>query len=526
MQGLIDFVQKLGPQRLVAMGAVTLALAAFFGFIAFRVAQQPAGILYADLAATESAAIARELDTRGIRYELRNDGATIAVPRDLIPRLRMDLAAKGIPAGGSVGYEIFDKGDAFSATGFMQNLNQVRALEGELARSIRALERIQAARVHLVLPERRLFQKDRSEARASVVLRVRGELEAGQVRAVRHLVASAVDGLKPARVSLIDEAGRLLADGAGDETPGGVAAEERQQGFERRLRGQIEDIVASVVGRSRARVQVSAEFEHNRVQQTSETYDPESRVIRSTQSRTESNATTEGKDGQVSIGNELPGAQKPDGAAGAREQGQKQEETVNYEISRTTRTETLEAGRLKRLSVAVLVDGVHAKGANGEATYTPRPAEELQRIAALVRIGIGFDKARGDQVEVVNLRFAETPPPLEVREPTLLERLQMLARDEMLRIAEIGVFAVLSLVALIFIVRPLVRQMLAPAEPVAPPGVPTVRPADGTTVSGAEAPGMATGLPPPNAIERLGERIASQPQEAAAILKTWIRSAA
>lgn len=506
------------------MGAVTLTLIGFFTFVVLRMSQPSMATLFTDLGASESAAIVKELEAKGIRTEMRNDGATLLVARDALARARMDLAAKGLPSGGGTGYEIFDKGDSFSSTSFVQNINQLRALEGELARSIRSLDRVQSARVHLAIPERKLFQKDRPEPRASIVLKVRGELDASQVRAIRHLVATAVDGLKPGRVSLIDEAGRLLADGAGDETDTATIASDRQAAHERRIKAQVEDIVASVVGRGRARVQVAAEFDFNRIQQTAETYDPESRVVRSTQTRTESNASTEGKDGQVSVGNEVPGAQKSDaGGAGNREQGQKNEEVINYEISRTTRVEVQEAGRLKRLSVAVLVDGLYNKGTGGDLVYAPRAPEELQRIATLVRMGIGFDKARGDQLEVVNLPFAEAPVLPDLREPGWTERLLTFGKDDVIRAAEAGVFLLTTLIVLLFVVRPLMRQVLAPAN------LTDGETAPATTAQAAEAtpaPATTAGQSPVPALESLGARIASQPHEAAAVLRNWLRSAA
>ena len=268
MNGVLDVVKKLGPQKLMALGAVTLALMAFFAFIIMRVTAPTMTTLFTDMNLQDSTAVIRELDQRGIKYEMRYDGGTIMVPKDQVLKLRMDLASKGLPQGGGVGYEIFDKTDSMSSTSFVQNVNQLRALEGELARTIRSIDRVQNARVHLAIPEKQLFQREKKEVRASIVLKVRGELEPGQVRAIRHLVATAVEGLKPERVSVVDEAGRLLADGAGDSADTSVIASEKQQGYERRVRQQVEDIVASVVGRGRARVQVSAEMDFNRVQQT------------------------------------------------------------------------------------------------------------------------------------------------------------------------------------------------------------------------------------------------------------------
>src|SRR5712672_4169541 len=198
----------------MAMVAVTAALIGFFAFVIMRVTTPQMTTLFTDLSAEDSSSIIKDLERQAIPFELKNDGAIVMVPKDRVARLRMKLAESGLPKGGGVGYEIFDKSDALGATSFVQNINHLRALEGELSRTIRAIDRVQVARVHLVLPERPLFSRDKVEPTASIVLKVRGVLEAQQVRAIRHLVAAAVNGLKPERVSVVDETGKLLADGA------------------------------------------------------------------------------------------------------------------------------------------------------------------------------------------------------------------------------------------------------------------------------------------------------------------------
>lgn len=460
MNGLVDQFRRFGAARLAAMLAVTLALIGFFAFVMLRMSQPTMGVLFADLSSQDVSAIVKDLDTRGVKYELRGDGQTILAPRADVPRLRLELAGKGIPSGGGVGYEIFDKGDAFSSTSFVQNINHLRALEGELSRTIRSISRVQAARVHLVIPERRLFERDREPPRASIALKLAGDLDAAQVRAVRHLVSSAVDGLKPERVSIVDERGRLLADGAqGEQGMVGVALDERQGAIERRIKAQLDDIVASIVGPGRARVQVSATLDSNRVESRSETFDPESKVIRSSQNRTEASASNEQREG-VTVGNELPGAQQNQGQQ--RDTSSKNEEVVNYEISRTTRTEVQDGGRVRKLSVAVLVDGVYSRQGN-ETNYQPRSQEELERIGQLVRTAIGFDRQRGDQVEVVNLRFAEAPQAAsDLTEQTLMQQLTSFTREDLVRFAEMGVIALLILIVLMVVVRPLLKQVLAP----------------------------------------------------------------
>ncbi|MFZ0846831.1 MAG: flagellar basal-body MS-ring/collar protein FliF, partial [Pseudolabrys sp.] len=462
MQGFFDFVKSLGAARMAAMAAVTLGLIGFFSFLMIQMTTPAMVPLFTDLSVEDSSAIVKDLERQAIAYELKNDGAIVLVSKDKVARLRMKLAEGGLPKGGGVGYEIFDKTEALGATSFIQNINHLRALEGELARTIRSIDRVEAARVHLVLPERPLFSRDKADASASIVLKVRGTLEPQQVRAIRHLVATAVNGMKPERVSVIDETGKLLADGAAADNAEGNA-DERKSAFESRLRNQVEAIVSSVVGPGHARVQLTADFDLNRITETTDKFDPDSRVLRSSQTREEQSSTNDGKDsGQVSVGSELPGSNKPaEGGTGSREQNKKTEEIVNYEISRTTKTEVIEAGRIKRVSAAVLVDGNYTKNDKGEMVYAPRPKEEIDRIAALVRSAIGFDAKRGDQVEVVNLRFAETAP-VSVGEPTGWMSYLQFSKDDIMGAAEKGVMALLGLIVLITVVRPLVRRIVTP----------------------------------------------------------------
>lgn len=467
MGGLAEFFRVLGPSRLAAMGAVAVGLVGIFVFLALRFSAPQMATLFTELPVEDSGAVVRALETQNIPYELKNEGATILVPKEQVLRVRMTLAEDGLPAGGSVGYEIFDKGDTLGATSFVQNLNHLRALEGELARTIRALERVQLARVHLVLPKRQLFSQEKSEPSASIVLKLRGQIDKGQIRAIQYLVATAVKDLKPARVSIVDETGALLASGIGDDAGTGLAnsMEERSIAYERRLEEQVEEIISSVVGPGKARVQVSAEIDYNRITQTSETFDPDGQVVRSTQTREESaNSSAGGGGDSVSVGNELPGADdagQGDKSAN-KENSNKTEEVVNYEISRTSKTEVIEAGRIKRLSVAVLVDGIYDTANQNNPAYQPRPQEQLDQIASLVRSAIGFNKDRGDQVEVVNMRFA--PPVAGEQLKAEEEPFLNLSKQDYFYIAELTILLILAILVLLFIVRPLIRRIITPED--------------------------------------------------------------
>jgi flagellar M-ring protein FliF len=519
----------------MAMVAVTAALIGFFAFVIMRVTTPQMTTLFTDLSVEDSSGIIKDLERQGVPFELRSEGSVIMVPKDKVTRLRMKLAEGGLPKGGGVGYEIFDKSDALGTTSFVQNINHLRALEGELARTIRAIDRVQAARVHLVLPERPLFSRETPEPSASIVVRVRGTLEPQQIRAIRHVVASAVSGLKPQRVSIVDEAGQLLADGAASDVDQAVG-DERRAGFEKRMRKQVEDIVSSVVGSGRARVQLSADFDYNKITQTSDKFDPEGRVLRSSQTREESSATTE-NNGQVTVNNELPGNKSQDNAAAARDQSKKTEETNNYEISRTTKTEVTEAGRVNRVSVAVLVDGSYSKNEKGEMVYKERSKEELDRIATLVRSAIGFDQKRGDQVEVVNLKFADAPVIAPVAEPAGLLGALQFTKDDVMYVIELGVMMLLGLVVMFMVIRPLVKRILSSDEIAAAlGGEPASALTDGQA---AGAPGQAL-IPGTNAtaqlidvaqvqgqvhaqsVHRVGELAERNPNETVSIVRQWL----
>jgi flagellar M-ring protein FliF len=554
VQGFLDFVKSLGAARMAAMTAVTLTLIGFFAFLMIRMTTPQLVPLFTDLSVEDSGAIVKDLERQAIAYEIKNEGAIVLVPKDKVARLRMKLAESGLPKGGGVGYEIFDKSDALGATSFIQNINHLRALEGELARTIRGIDRVQSARVHLVLPERALFSRDKAEASASIVLKVRGSLEAQQVRAIRHLVASAVNGMKPERVSVIDETGKLLADGASQDNAMS-GADERKTAFENRLRSQVEGIVTSVVGPGRARVQLTADFDLNRITQTSDKFDPDGRVLRSSQTREENSSMGE-SGGPVSVGNEMPGHNQPAGS-GNRDNNRKTEEITNYEISRTTKTEVIEAGRVNRISAAVLVDGIYSKNDKGEVVYQPRAKDEIDRIAALVRSAIGFDAKRGDQVEVVNLRFADAAP-IAGNEPAGWMSYLQFTKEDIMRGAEIGVMALLGLIVLFLVVRPLVRRIVTPegmeagsvgmagvagAIGVAGAGGMTISGGGGITNSGSANISIESGEAPvvisnrtsamidvakvqgqvhAVSVQKVGELAEKNPHEAVSIIRNWL----
>jgi len=543
VESLTHLINRIGLPRIAAMALVAVLMLGFFGFLIMRAQTPNLAPLYSGLSLEDSSAIVTELQTLNIPYELRGEGDTILVPRDQITTMRMTLASEGLPTRGQVGYEIFDQQSTLGATSFVQNINNVRALEGELARTIGSLNRITGARVHLVLPERELFRRERQDPSASIVLTTRGELSTGEIRAIQHLVASAIEGLTPSRVSIVDEQGTLLASGTGEDVAGVMTAQndERTLGFENRMRTRLEDMLTNVVGAGRARVEVAAELDFNRSTTTQELFDPESQVVRSTQTR-ESENLAGGNNGQVTVANELPGADQNNGAGGVTEQGTSSEEVINYEISKTTQTDVTEAGAVKRLSVAVVVDGTYADDGAGNMTYTPRSADEVAQILTLVRSAVGFSAERGDSVEVVNMQFAERPElaPLGTEaDAGLLD----FTRDDLMNGAEMAVTLLIALALVFFVMRPLLKKALTPeTQPLALPEaaevshhgvlgangqvIPEIEeaPRDKTPAWVANAKSM--GETQLQTLQTVGSLVEENPRQAALIVRDWLGNAA
>lgn len=537
VNGFGEFLARLGIARVAAMAVTAVLMVGFFGFLIFRVTSPQMAPVYSGLEFEDSAAIVKELRTIGVPFEIKGDGESILVPRDQITTIRMSLAESGLPNKGQVGYEIFDQQNTLGATSFVQNLNHLRALEGELARTISSLTRVKSARVHLVLPERELFRREAKQPSASIVLEVRGVLSAGEIRAVQHLVASAVDSLSPNMVSIVNSAGQLLATGTdGQESALATIGEERTLAIESRLRNRLEELLANVVGAGRARVQVSAELDMNRLTRTSENFDPNGQVIRSAQTRDLSNNSQGAANGgQVSVANELPGASANQGdSSGATEQSATTEETINYEISKTTQTEVIEAGAIKRLSVAVVVDGLYINNAAGVPEYTARSTAEIEQIRALVSSAIGYDLSRGDQLEVLNMKFAERPElSFEPSESSLFD----FTRDDMFAAIEMAVTLLIGLALVFFVMRPLVKKVLEPDET---PMLVTAQEAVDASGKHVDGPGSleeeareawlddarSLGKAQVEAIERVGTLVQENPKQASMIIRNWLMEAA
>ncbi len=461
MKPVLDGFRALGPARLMALGVVGLGMLVMLGLLALRggaPAQQ--ALLYGDLDLREASQMADALDHAHIAHQEIGSGDRITVGAADVARARMLLAKDGLPSGGSIGYEIFDRGDSLTATQFQQDINETRAMEGELARSIRMLQGVRNVRVHLVLPKRQPFSRDVQSAQASVVLTMAGgaRLDPQGVQAVLNLVAAAVPGLKPSGIAIIDSRGTLLAR-AGQPTSeesNVQTGEELHRATELRLSHAVEEMLEDSLGQGRVRAEAAVTMDYQRVNETSESYNPDQQVVRSTQTSTDKSNSTEGEK-NVSVANNLPNADAAATQNGSQEA--KQDETTNYEIGKTVRTLVREQPQIARISLAVMVDGTMQPGKDGKPVWTERSAEDLARIKRLVQSAIGFDAKRGDIVEVVSMRFAAGDETAEAAPSGLLAL--GLEKADFMGLAQSGILAVVVLLALIFVLRPMAVRLSA-----------------------------------------------------------------
>jgi flagellar M-ring protein FliF len=539
--------------KLTVLGVVTAGLIAAFALVASKINQPTMGLLFSELSAQDSGQIVGKLEAQNVPFELRAGGSQIWVPADQALRLRMTFAEQGVPRGGTIGYEIFDRGEAIGATNFVQTLNHVRALEGELSRTIGSLGPVAAARVHLVIPRRDLFSRERQEPTASVILRLReaGRLPRAQVNSIQHLVASSVAGLKPARVSIIDDRGNLLARGQaeGDDSATSSAsnAEEMRRNYEQRLARTVEELLERSVGAGKVRAEVTAEMDFDRIVTNTESFDPDGQVVRSTQTVSESaDAKEANATAPVSVTANLP-----DGDAGSQQaqntnRTNRSEETVNYEITKTVRSHIREAGAIRRLSVAVLVDGATTVNADGTRAYAPRPAEELERLTALAKSAIGFNQQRGDTLELANLAFAGVDVPQAAADTSSFLNL---TRNDYFQIAWIIVSVILGLLVVLFFLRPIASgfyQAATTPDPAASgtpqlpgPAAPAALPPPGASEMSAEVAARQARVMSPSveqmidlaqvegrvkasSIKKIGEIVEKHPEEAVAIMRSWM----
>lgn len=457
MNNFIQSIKNLSPGRLASIAAIVIFLISFFVYLATKLNTGDYAVLYTDLEMEDAKQIVQHLETANIKYRLTKNGTEILVPEEDVNKMRIDTADLAMASKGSnVGYEIFDNTDALGSTNFVQNVNLIRALEGELARTIRSVDHIKSARVHLVLPKREMFSREEQMPTASVVIKTDGgKLSLESIHSIQQLIAAAVPKLDVKNVSIVDSAGNLLTNNFEDEEAVTVANNEALRlEQERKMSLQVQNLLEKSVGEGKVRAQVNLDMDFDQIVTNEEIYDPDSQVVRS-QATVTDNSTTDNVEQPVSVAQNIPNGDMVAAGTGSVSRKSRTEETVNYEISKVVRNKVKNSGTIKRLGVAVIVDGIYERNAEGKVVYRDRTPEEMEQIRSLVKSAVGFDAERGDMVEVANMKFASNQPEIEEVNEVLI---MGFTKDELIRIAEgIGV-AIVAILVILLVICPLINN--------------------------------------------------------------------
>ncbi|TAJ99479.1 MAG: flagellar M-ring protein FliF [Candidatus Manganitrophaceae bacterium] len=516
---MADLLQQMTTASFARKMALLLVLAATFagGVVLWLWTQKPElQILYTNLSSDDAASVISKLKESHIPYELSADSTAVSVPAERVHELRLQLAGQGLPQGGGVGFEIFDR-NTFGTTEFVQKLNYKRALQGELSRTISQLAEVSKARVHLVVPEKTLFSDRQEPSRASVVVTLRAgkRLSEGQIQGIIHLVSSSVEGLSPQTVTVVDSHGQILSRTVDGSATAQMTSTQLdyQQHLEKEIEGKIQSMLERVVGSGKAVVRVTSLLDLRQVEHTEEKFDPDTQVVRSEQRAQEQMNGTSGSAGPSGVpgvlSNVPPGA--PAGASAgtaSSNNAQKKNEVINYEISKTVSRIIEPIGTIKKLSVAALVDGTY-QAAQGDAPrkYIPRNEDEMKKLEELVKKAMGYSAERQDQVEVVNIPFEANALAEEegVAEPPNKGLAQWLP------FAKYGIGLVVGLIAFFFVIRPALKALLTPS-----PTFPA-----GTAQLPAGALGeLQVGAPRTDQMVQIAKQ---NPQAATMVVKQWLK---
>ena len=446
-------VQQLGVQKLLTMLILSVTMIIAFTFISMRLTEPNMQLLYGGLGAQEASQIADKLATQGVKYEVRGE-SNIYVPEDKVGELRLKIAGEGLVGNNIKGYEVFDNSSSFGTTSLVQNINSRRALEGELARTIMSLPSVNNARVHLVIPKKRLFLKENVKPTASVVVNVGSRiLQEEQINSIMHMIASSVPSLKPEDVSIIDNRGKLLSAGEGSNDMSRLSNSEKYKAkIESKYQAQITNMLETIVGFGKVNVKVSAEIDLNSIEETAEIYDPKNQVVRSEQTN-EEESSSQGASNSSIVGtaSNLDENNNSDGETllnkGASDNQTRTQSTINYEISKTVRHSIKKAGKITKISVAAVIEGNYSEE-NGTRKYIPLTDVQLTKITALIKSSVGFDESRGDIVEVVDLPFSEIDELEESKEP-------IFSKKDILKIVEYTMLLVGFIVMVLFVIKPI-----------------------------------------------------------------------
>lgn len=535
----------LSTRQLVTLGAAFVGVVGVVVGSAYWISAPTYSPLFTDMDPESAQAVVGKLKNDKVAYVLDDGGRTIKVAADKVDELRLEYAGQGMPAGGRIGFEIFDR-TTFGTTEFLEHINYRRALEGELARTISTITEVASARVHIALPKESLFDSDSQPAKASVVLKLRDNrpLPQATVNGIANLVAASVESLRPEAVVVLDTFGRALTRRPEEDDDGASGMQlEKQQRVERALSAKVVSLLEPVVGEGRVRVNVTARLNGDSQEETEERWDPTT-VIRSRQTSTDTGSTMIAQGVAGARGNTPPSASTaptPGQAPAPQPQmASRSSETTNYEVSKLTRHKIEPKGQIARLSVAVILDDerVSGKGADGkvQTTAKPRTPADMQRIQKLVASAVGIDADRGDELTVENIAFGEAPPEEAPAPVPFWQRLGAPSSPvgaglfDLLRL-----LVVLGIAALAFltVLKPMARRalQLPPAVEISTTSLPTTAPRHVKTIADLEgeieaeldaSAAKSENRRLPVLTRRVSKAAEEEPEHVARLVRSWL----
>ena len=535
MNKLLDNLRGLGRTKLVALAGIAVAVLSLMAAVALSGGASANSMLYSGLSLRDSAKIANALKSAHIIYRIAEDGHAIEVTPGARDQARLLLAEKNLPAGNENGFALFDHQSPLTGSSFLDRINETRAIDGALERTITLIQGVRAARVQVVLPHRAAFSLTTDQARASVMLSLDGAMPIDQqsVNAILNLVASSVPGLQPDNITIADDRGELLAS-AGQASSSLLSAHEaalRKQ-TEQALSHQVQDLLTAAIGPGKARVVTTVSMNFDVLSELSTKYNPKSQVVRSRQVSQSKSDRIDGQRKTVSVQNNLPGAKTTSSHPNRQDRHSRSSRITNYEIDKTIRHVVHAAPSIKRLSVAVIVDGVTTvtgKGSKAKTVWRPRSAATLAQIRTLVEAAIGYDKARGDVVDVQSLRFA--PAPKLPSGPSAFSR--MLSDGALIPVLRTLITGLIALAALFLVFKPMLRKLLDDARATA---IETSRAELGAIATDDAEPmlpheaqqssGSLTTVTPrlgaPSELDQVVALIEGNPEASVSVLRAWL----
>ncbi len=494
----IDNIKSWPNTKKLALAGVFLILIALVLTLLLWLPKQDYQILYSNLSAEDAGNVINKLKEKKIPYQVKDNA--IYVPSEKVHELRLELASQGIPSGGGVGFEIFDK-TSIGLTEFSQRVNYIRALQGELSRTIKQLQEVDQVRVHIAIPEKTIFTEKEDHPTASVVLKLKPgrALSKEQVSSIVHLVSSSVEGLSPQYVTVVDQYGNLLSSPRDPTQVVEASQIEYKRNIEKTYEKNIQSMLENIVGKGKAIVRVSADIDFSKVEKLEEKYDPDTIAIRNEQ-RSQEKTMAPQTGGIPGVLSNQPG--QPQTAQTQQNiQSQKQQESISYEVSKSISKILQSTGQIKKISVAVLVDGTY-KEEKGKKIFTPRTEEEIKKYQELVQAAVGYNKDRGDQVIVESMPFEVAP-----EEKPAIDLLG-LAKT----ILKYLIPVIIILLIILFVIKPLIEILKKPVE---------------EKIKGAEIVISEEAIPPPISAERdlrdeIKEAAKNDPKKVVAMLREWM----